>query len=90
MTTPPKAGHQTQDCLVLVHKLAEPLMAIANYLEVAARLHRTDSPSARRRLAEVVEKSGRQATRANEILHQMRDLLRQDAQVANKCPDRVD
>lgn len=76
MATPPEAGHLPQACLVLVYELTEPLTAIANYLELAARLHGADGPAARRQLIEVVKKSERQAARANQTLRQLRDLLR--------------
>lgn len=87
---PADSGDQTEACIALVHKLAEPLTAIANYLEAAARLHRADSSSARSRIAELVEKSGRESARANEILRQMRDLLRRDPKIGDSGGDRSD
>ncbi len=90
MSTPPKerktekgsAAPQDNDlthaCLAFIHELAEPLTAIGNFLEAANRLHNADSRSAREKLTEVFEKSQIQAKRANEILRQLRDLLRRE------------
>jgi hypothetical protein len=68
-------GDLTRACLALVQHMAEPLTAIASYLEAASHLHRANTSSARTQLVEVIEKSRAQVARADEILRQMRDLL---------------
>ncbi|MGO8919991.1 MAG: hypothetical protein ACLQJR_29175 [Stellaceae bacterium] len=69
-------GDLRQVCVALVHELVEPLTAIGIYLEAASRLHDADVRSAWTKLGEVVEKSQTQASRAAEIVRQMRHLLR--------------
>jgi len=78
MPTPPEARNNElrQACLTLIGELAEPLTAIADYLEAGSLLHDADTGSAREKLAEVFEKSRIQVARADEILRQLRDLLR--------------
>jgi two-component system sensor kinase FixL len=72
----PRQNELREACLTVVHELAEPLTAIGNYLEAASRLHDADTRSAREKLPEVFEKSRMQVARADEILRQLRDLLR--------------
>ncbi len=74
----PRHNEAKKACLPFVHELAEPLTAIANHLEAASRLHDADTRSAREKLAEVFEKSWIQVERADEILRQLRDLLRSE------------
>jgi hypothetical protein len=70
-------GDLKHACLALVQEMAEPLTALANYLEAASRLHRDDIPSERTKLGEIIGKSQAQVLRADEILHRMRDLVRE-------------
>jgi phosphoglycerate-specific signal transduction histidine kinase len=72
----PQDNELRQACLTFVGELAEPLTAIADYLEAASLLHDADTRSAHEKLAEVFEKSRIQVARADEILRRLRDLLR--------------
>lgn len=92
MPTPPEArkseegqgnGDLRQACLALIHELAEPLTAIGNYLDAGLRLFAADSRSAREKLGEVLEKSQIQVSRADEVLRQLRDLLRPEKGAAD-------
>jgi hypothetical protein len=71
-------GDLRQSCLARVRELAEPLTAIANYLEAATLLHGHDSRSAWVKLGEIFEKSKAQVARADEGLRKLRDLLQHE------------
>jgi hypothetical protein len=61
--------------IALVQQMAAPLTALENYLGVASRLNRADTPASRRRLADAIMRSNIEVAKANLILQQMRDLL---------------
>jgi phosphoglycerate-specific signal transduction histidine kinase len=62
--------------LELVHALTEPLTAIAHYLEAALKLHEADTPSARTKQYEALRKGQAQVSRAADVLHRLRAMLR--------------
>ena len=55
--------------------MAEPLTALAAYVEAALRLNETGAPSSRADLAGILSKTQAQVARAAEILQQLRELL---------------
>lgn len=67
-----------RSAIALVYELTEPLTAIHNYLEAAICLHAADTRAAAVKLSEVFEKTQTLTTRAGEVLHRLRDLLRHD------------
>jgi hypothetical protein len=68
-------GDEREVHRALVQQMAAPLTALGNYLGVASRLLRADTPASRRRLADVIKKSDIEVAKAGLILQQMRDLL---------------
>jgi hypothetical protein len=72
---PDDAGHSS---LELLAEMTEALTAATAYLEAVKRLDSAETPPARKRLREAVEKSLAQLSRADGILRRLRALLRGD------------
>jgi hypothetical protein len=79
-----RPGDAGKSSLELVAEMTEALTAITAYLEAAKHLESAETPSARKRLREALEKSLAQLARADGTLRQLRAILRHENSATNR------
>jgi hypothetical protein len=73
-----RPGDAGRSSLELLAEMTEALTATTAYLEAVKRLEFAETPSARQRLREALEKSLAQLARAGGILQRLRAVLRDE------------